>query len=612
MPAGRLGGTLTDINQRSAMHIRRVQIKNLRNFKALDVSLQGDTVVLGENRVGKSNFLFALRLVLDANLPDAARQLKAADIWDGCDFSQAPQVEVHLDFADFDADAALLSLLTDYRIAEDHTVARLSYVFRKKAEVEGAPKSEADYEFLIFGGDDETRSVKRDVRLRISLNLLPALRDAEGELGNWRTSPLRPLLEDVIARVPAADLAAIADDLSAATGKLGALAPVRSLETSLRDDVAELAGKAQDIRAKLGFAPSDPLRVFRSIGLFIDDGKRGISDASLGSANLALLALRLAEFEWRQTRNERNYTFLCIEEPEAHLHPHLQRKIFNHLFSEAEARDRSLFLTTHSPNVVSVAPLKSIVVLRHSGGCAQAYSLANLHLTAAELEDLQRYIDTTRADLLFSRGVLFVEGDAEAALLPIFAKALGYDLDALGVAVCNVAGVHFGPYLKLAVALGMAFAVITDWDDVDPLHHVPLGKTRSLGLINAIRAVRGKGPVETARWTEINTLPDDDFRQRVATAGIYLNSSTLEVEVAQTPGLRDPLLDVLEQFEFGPKRRTRLQEWRAGTPVDGEQLLSMIGDIGKGRLAGRLAGAGVSLPPPAYIKAAIERVVAHV
>ncbi|MBC7286372.1 MAG: AAA family ATPase, partial [Hoeflea sp.] len=43
------------------MYLSRVQIKNLRNFSAFDVPLNGDTVLLGENRVGKSNFLFALR-----------------------------------------------------------------------------------------------------------------------------------------------------------------------------------------------------------------------------------------------------------------------------------------------------------------------------------------------------------------------------------------------------------------------------------------------------------------------------------------------------------------------------------------------------------------------
>jgi len=97
------------------MHISRVQIKNFRNFSNLDVALTKDVVIVGENRSGKSNFILALRLVLDASLSDAARQLKLADIWDGCDLTKSPTVEVHIDFADFDADANLVALLTDFR-----------------------------------------------------------------------------------------------------------------------------------------------------------------------------------------------------------------------------------------------------------------------------------------------------------------------------------------------------------------------------------------------------------------------------------------------------------------------------------------------------------------
>jgi putative ATP-dependent endonuclease of the OLD family len=69
--------------------------------------------LIGENRIGKSNFIFALRLVLDIALPDSARQLKLTDIWDGCALSDSPEIRVDLDFAEFDNDAGLTALLTD-------------------------------------------------------------------------------------------------------------------------------------------------------------------------------------------------------------------------------------------------------------------------------------------------------------------------------------------------------------------------------------------------------------------------------------------------------------------------------------------------------------------
>lgn len=65
------------------MRLSRIVIKNFRNFKHLDVRLGRHAVVLGENKVGKTNLLFALRLILDPTLPDSARKLRLDDFWDG-------------------------------------------------------------------------------------------------------------------------------------------------------------------------------------------------------------------------------------------------------------------------------------------------------------------------------------------------------------------------------------------------------------------------------------------------------------------------------------------------------------------------------------------------
>lgn len=594
------------------MYLSRVQITNFRNFTSLDARLTGNVVIVGENRVGKSNLILALRLVLDISLPDSARQLKLTDICDGCDISTSPQVAIHLDFSDFDNDVNLIPLLTDYRLASDHTIARLSYIFRKKADVTEPPKSEADYEFKVFGGGDETRYPRAETRRRICLDLLHALRDAESDLGSWRSSPLRPLLEDAIGKVAKTDLDAIASEIGHATSRLGNLVPIKSLESELRTEIATLAGPQQDIKAKLGFVPSDPLRLFRSIGLFIDDGKRGISDASLGSANLAFLALKLAEFAWRRMKNERNYTIVCVEEPEAHLHPHMQRSVFQKLFSDTAESALSLLLTTHSPNVASVAPIKSIVLLKTAKDkSTKAYSLAQLKLDSTEFEDLQRYLDSTRAEILFSRGVIFVEGDAEEALLPAFARSLGYNLDELGISVCNVGGTHFRPYVKLAEALSLPFSVITDWDPLDGAGP-PLGRQRAIDLIDDILSMLENKPWDDKDRADFAALGDPEFRHAASEPGIFLNESTLEVEIA-TSAVGSTLLAVLDAEHFGKVRRERLARWKADpSSVDAEQLLAMVADVGKGRLAGRLAAKAVGLHPPAYIAAAIKHVAANV
>ena len=610
------------------MYLSRVQIKNFRNFAKVDVELDANIVMVGENRVGKSNFIFALRLVLDTSLPDSARHLKLSDIWDGYDHHEhaddadgddggdddhadddGPEVEIHLDFDDFDDDDGLTALLTDYRLAEDHEVARLSYVFRKKDDVEGYPTSEADFEFKVFGAGDETRSIGPQVRRRICLDVLHALRDAESDLGTWRNSPLRPLLGDAISRVSEDDLEAVAQAMNDATTQMAELAPIRELEDDLRGQMAELAGASQDIQARLGFAPTDPLRLFRAIRVFIDDGKRGIGEASVGSANLVLLTLKLAEFAWRRLKNERNFTLVAVEEPEAHLHPHLQRKVFGTLFEESEQEGRSLILTTHSPNIASVAPLHSIVLLKdEKNEGTKAYSLARITLEDEDLEDLQRYLNVTRAEVLFSRGVIFVEGDAEAALLPVFAKSLGYDLDELGITVCSVSGTNFSPYVCLAAALWLPFSVVTDWDPRKNGKRA-YGWGRNLKLIEAIPEARGEAPLSSTIQTQIEN-DESALREVAATYGIFVNQDTLETEISNTPSVVESLLGVLIEQDFGPKLSKRLEEWQEDhSEIDSAQLMLMIGYVGKGRFADQLAEKVGGLEPPEYIKRAIEHVV---
>lgn len=573
------------------MRISRVQINNFRNFKSLDVEVGQHLVIVGENKVGKSNLLHALRLVLDPSLPDSARRLRIEDFWDGLKpLDGDAQITVSVDLTDFQDNEGHIAVLGDYLVEHTPMVARLTYAFFPKPDLEAPPTKEADYDFAVYGKDDPTCLVStHEVRKRFPLDVLPALRDAEADLANWRRSPLRPLLDAVSGIMDDETKENLAKAIGKATEAVTGTSEVKALAKSITDMLIGIAGSKHSVSTSLSFAPTDTDRLLRTLRLFVENGTRSISEASLGSTNLIYLALKLLEVELEVAENVRGHSLLAIEEPEAHLHPHVQRRVFRSFLrprlhqppveNDDPNQDRTVILTTHSPHIASVAPLNSLVVLRSSGSPTEtdAHSTLGAGLTTTDVEDLERYLDVTRGELLFAKGVILVEGEAETYLIPAFAKVLGYDLDELGISICSVAGTNFLPFVKLLgeKSLRIPFSIITDEDPVDG--KPPLAHNRVLSLVSAIDP-KYKYSADTP------TLFDE-----ATSDGVFVTGHTLEVAIFKC-GRKVSITKTIEELSRNKKARQRAASWRdKPESLDADRLLSDVEAIGKGRFAQRVA-----------------------
>lgn len=223
------------------MRISRIQISNFRNFASVDFSVGHHAVIVGENKIGKSNLVYALRLVLDPSLPDSARKLRVEDFWDGLKrpLGNDDRISISVDLTDFEDDVNHLAVLSEYLVQAEPMVARLSYVWQPLPGLEDGPTKDADYEFLVFGGGRAENRVSYEVRRRLAMELMQALRDCEGELSRWSRSPLRPLLDKAAGQIDRDQLEKLAKAVDKSTAELTELEQLKSVAKSIRDKLWE-------------------------------------------------------------------------------------------------------------------------------------------------------------------------------------------------------------------------------------------------------------------------------------------------------------------------------------------------------------------------------------
>lgn len=597
------------------MHISRIAIANFRNFACFDVSVGKSIVLIGENNSGKSNLLYALRLLLDPNLPDSVRKLDEDDFWEGLERPfAANKIEITVEFTNFEDNDPALSVLSDAIIREEPKLtAQLTYSFRPKdtLEIHQLPPIQLKrehYEVIYYGKGDDTSRLSPEFRSWIPLELLPALRDTKSDLNSWKKSPLRPLIESVEDKIDSELLIHLARQIDDVTKALLEEPNIENLQSAIINRLIEMLEQEEDIDPRLGFVPTDETRLLRLLRLFADGGLREMDEIGLGYSNVMYLVLLLLALDRREEVNEVAATILAIEEPEAHLHPHVQRLVFQHLLKRSEVV--SVIISTHSPYITSVTSLESIVLLKITDEGTVGRTIHNAHLSEQDTLDLQRYIDITRAEFFFSKGVILVEGITEEFVVPALARKLAAhlgirSLDSQGISVVNIEGTDFVPYVKLLGKSGfdLPFYIITDGD----IQESDDGQLSYQGL------ERGKRILLTINDTlesSIENLSQDALLDVFRHYNIFIGNHTLEIDLADA-GCRDPILTTFSELGATSRKLAEttdlLGNWDNIGVTDKRKLIALVEYLAKkGRFAQRLAEKLELTQMPAYLRDALH------
>lgn len=456
------------------MFLAKVRVRNFRNLQHLEVGLsKGLNVIVGENNVGKTNLLDAIRAALgSAATAGEPLRLTQDDLHrDATGKQTAEPIFVDLYFQELSTDeqAQFLEII-DFNAAEPaKSTASIHFEWswdtranRWHAKRWGGPRTKAD------------NSVPDEVLQSVPLTLLGALRDALVALSPGRTSRLGRLLRAVASDE---QKKAIQSILQKANSDLETDTLITDVEEKIVGALLQASGPRFAQNAAIRATEPDFDKMVNNLRLVLRErgsvGAEGLSELranGLGYNNLLYIATVLAELD---AAKDAALPLLLVEEPEAHLHPQLQTLLADYLARGGAIGDHAVrvqtIVTTHSPTIAAhVSPNVIRILHRDEHNAPHATSIADCGLDAAELKKLRRMLDVTRASMLFARSIIFVEGITESLLLPALALRAGANLNLAqaGVAVIPMAGVDFETFGKLfgETKIRVRAAIVTDGD----------------------------------------------------------------------------------------------------------------------------------------------------
>ena len=445
------------------MIVSELDLYNFRRFKSengkpgLHVTFhKGLNALIGENDSGKTAVIDALKLVLLTQSNEYIRPVEE-DFYKFTDGNYTDEFKIDCIITEFSQNEAknFIEYLT---FTNNAGKVEYSLKLHYRAKKEG----HRIFQELRAGDADDGIVIEGKARELLKAVYLKPLRDAEREMSSGRNSRISQILlnHPVFFRKEDHQLLQIFRDanddiekyfLEDDTGKQ-VLQTIRSNLTSFHD-------KGQPSDADLKTSDIQLKAILESLSLNAPEVNPG-----LGELNLLFIAAELLLL-----KDDTDYCMklALIEELEAHLHPQAQLRLISYLQNEYNEKNAQIIVSTHSPILASKINLKNLILMKSGVG----YDLAEgkTGLQKGDYLFLQRFLDATKANLFFAKGIIMVEGDAENILVPVIADILGFPLEKYGISIVNVGSTAFLRYSQIMVradgsTIGIPVSVVTDCD----------------------------------------------------------------------------------------------------------------------------------------------------
>ena len=488
------------------MYLSKLKLKNFRKYKELDVPFKkGLNVLIGENDSGKTAIIDSIRILLGTQ----SHEYYFITEQDFNDKIQEMEIECTFKFQEQSENkvAKFLEWITFNEKKEPELIVRL------KASIKDFKLKKT-----ITAGEEGLDS-RFDLLDDLRVTYLKPLRDADNELTAGKFSRLSQILknhklffnkeEDHPFIENVKDFNKKINEYFCNSGEGKEI--IYNIDNHLNDFLGK--EKQQDYKTNINITEDNLSSILNSLNLKLSKNKIG-----LGTLNQLYMALELLLFE-----TENNSLNLClIEELEAHLHPQAQLRTIKHLQNKL-TENSQIILTTHSVNLASSIKLENIILCKNK----KVYPLGKEYtqLNENDYKFLEMFLDATKANLFFSKGVIFVEGDAENILIPTIAEIIDRPLYEYGISIVNIGGTAFKRYSRIFLRknenekIDIPIAIITDLDVKDG--------NSSQGIILDTDKVSEINKILSSKGENIN-----DFE-----GNIFFNSEELKTEIKEFLGI---------------------------------------------------------------------------
>lgn len=456
---------LSETRRESTMFLSELQIKGFRLFKEpTTVKLhRGLNLLVGENGCGKSSIIDAIRMLFNES-EFLHRGLREEDFYQEYGVGALPTMPIFVSgiFSDLDADQRVeyLTWLTP------QFDAKLNVEYQYNADTRRLFKPKR------WGGNSCDSIFDWEPLDDIQCVYLPALRDAERSLRSGRGSRLSRFItnlsvDELVQRRKNHEKMPLEDKFYQFNQYAAEQEDIKKANELINSSLKSAAGAIFGQSTRIQFNELSYERIVESLQLLFSqdigcaeiERFRNLSENSLGYNNLIYIATILAEFEGLKDK----YTtprILLVEELEAHLHPQLQIKLLKYLSEQSLDYDIQVFITTHSTTLAAVVPIDQIISVHNDKDGISIVPIRNCGIESAAKAFLNRWLDATKSALFFSKGNIFVEGIAEAILIPKLAEvylkqyATTHSIDIssfedVGISIVNMNGIYFQYFIQL-------------------------------------------------------------------------------------------------------------------------------------------------------------------